>query len=343
MHLPPGRRPNIADVARAANVSSMTVSNVVNGRFGSMTKETRTAVELAIRELRYRPHASGRSLRLSTRFAIGMVVIDASPTFLADPFITHLVAGLSNYLNQRDYGLVLQGISAAGLQKAALMKRHETDALCLFLSGPPVLRRRLIARFRALNQPIIVFQEPVPAGPLLRSIRQDDFGGAKALAAHMIQRGADKIVFLAPEVPWPAIEQRIAGAQSAMKDLGKAERFRIVPSGSGGFPDTQDALARDVEQNGWPSGIMGGNDQMGIAALKWVTGRGMRVPEDVLVTGFNAFDVWQYSDPVLTTVFSPAYDMGAKAGEMVLDILRGDAPVERECIFPVSIRFGGSA
>jgi LacI family transcriptional regulator len=321
----------------------MTVSNVVNGRFASMTKETRAAVELVIRELGYRPHASGRSLKLSTRFAIGMVVIDESPTFLADPFITHLVAGLSNYLNQRDYGLVLQGISAAGLQKAALMKRHETDALCLFLSGPPTLRRRLIARFEALNQPIIVFQEPVPAGPLLSSIRQDDFGGAKALAAHMIQRGVDRIVFLAPEVSWPAIEQRIAGARSAMEAAGRAELIGVVNCGSGSFPDTQDALAREVERNGWPSGLMGGNDQMGIAALKWATMQGMRVPEDILVTGFNAFDVWQYSDPVLTTVFSPAYDMGAKAGEMVLDILRGDPPAERECIFPVSVRFGGSA
>ncbi|WP_454819217.1 LacI family DNA-binding transcriptional regulator [Labrys neptuniae] len=338
----PGRRPTVADVARAANVSSMTVSNVVNERFGSMTKETRATVERAIREIGYRPHASGRSLKLAKRFSIGVVVIDESPTFLADPFITYLIAGLSNYLNQRDYGLVVQGMSAEQLQEAALMKRHETDALCVFLSGPQASRRKLIARFAALDQPVVVFQEPVPDKPLLHSIRQDDFGGARALAEHMLERGVERIVFLAPEVSWPAIEQRVAGARAAMTDAGRAEAYKVVICGDGGFAATHQALAEETAASGWPSAVMGGNDQIGIAALKWLAGRGLRVPDDILVSGFNAFDAWQYTDPVLTTVSSPAYAMGAKAGEIVLDTLHGNPPATREHLFPVAVQIGGS-
>jgi LacI family transcriptional regulator len=338
----PANRPTVADVARVAGVSSMTVSNVVNGRFGSMTKETRASVERAIRELGYRPHASGRSLKLSKRFSIAIVIIDESPTFLADPFITYLVAGLSNYLNQRDYALVVHGMTASQLQKAALMKRHETDALCVFLSGPQTLRQRLIARFATLGQPVIVFQEPVPEKPHLYSIRQDDFGGAKALAVHMLQRGIRSIAFLAPEVSWPAIEQRIAGARSAMLDAGRAEHFRVILCGDGGIVATQAALEAEVDKSDWPSALMGGNDQIGIAALKWAVQQGLCVPKDISVTGFNAFDIWQYTDPVLTTVASPAYFMGAKAGEIILEILHGNPPRDRETRVPVVVQIGGS-
>src|SRR3546814_2270421 len=82
------RRVTVVDVAREAGVSPMTVSNVVNGHHRLMSEATRQLVEAAIERLCYRPHVTGRSLRLDRRFAIGIVLVDPSPIFLADPFIT---------------------------------------------------------------------------------------------------------------------------------------------------------------------------------------------------------------------------------------------------------------
>ena len=319
----------------------MTVSNVVNGRFGSMTADTRAAVEKAIAQIGYRPHASGRSLKLARRFSIGMVVVDQSPAFLADPFITHLVAGLSNYLNSRDYGLVVQGMAASHLPDAALIRRHETDALCVFLSGPKASRIELVARFAELGQPVVLVQEPVPAAPGLYCVRQDDRGGAAALALHMLEKAAHDLLFLAPSVSWPAIEERILGIRSVVDEAGGCS-FAVVECGDGGFDATQLALARTIATGGWPRGIMGGNDQMGIAALKWCVEQGRRVPEDVLVSGFNAFETWRYSSPSMTTVVSPAYAMGERAGEILLHALQGLALGDKESLFPVALQLGGS-
>jgi LacI family transcriptional regulator len=335
------RRPTIADVARAANVSSMTVSNVVNGRFASMTADTRAAVEKAIAQIGYRPHASGRSLKLARRFSIGMVVVDESPTFLADPFITHFVAGLSNYLSSRDYGLLVQGMLASHLPDAALIRRHETDALCVFLSGPKALRTELMVRFTELGQPVVVVQEPVPAAPGLYCVRQDDWGGAAELAIHMLDKGARDLLFLAPSTCWPAIEERILGIRSVVDEAGDCT-FSVLECGDGGFEATQIALAGAVATGGWPRGIMGGNDQMGIAALKWCLEQGRRVPEDVLVSGFNAFETWRYSSPTMTTVVSPAYAMGERAGEILLQALQGRTLGDRESLLPTAIQLGGS-
>jgi LacI family transcriptional regulator len=215
------------------------------------------------------------------------------------------------------------------------MKRRETDALCVMLSGPPELRRRLIRRFAALGQPIILFQEAEPDMPNVRSIRQDDFGGARALAEHLLQRGFGDAVFLAPAVGWPAIEQRIAGARAAFAAAGRSDRFSVLACGDGGVPAT-------FPERPFPRALMGGNDQLGIGALRWAGRHGLVVPADIGVTGFNAFDAWQYSTPVLTTVASPAYAIGSTAGEAILEVLRGKGPAAHDIVLPVKLQVGGS-
>lgn len=340
------RRVTVVDVAREAGVSAMTVSNVVNGHHRLMSQSTRQQVEAAIERLGYRPHVTGRSLRLDRRFSIGMVIVDESPTFLADPFITQLVAGLSNYLSEQSYGLVVQGIAAAGLAGAPLIQRHETDGLCVLLSGTPPRRRRMLELFGRLHQPLVLFQEPAPDGiEDAIAIRQDDHGGAVALTRRLLAGGVRDILFLKPHLDWPAIDERERGIRAAIagRRVRGRVRFTARSCGDDGFEAVQATLAAHVESHGLPGAVMGGNDQMGIAALKWLRGRGLSVPGDLKVTGFNAFDAWRYSEPVLTTVVSPAYEMGRKGGEVILARLQGKSFAARDVLLPVTLQDGDSA
>jgi LacI family transcriptional regulator len=338
------RRVTVVDVAREAGVSPMTVSNVVNGHHRLMSEATRRLVEAAIERLGYRPHVTGRSLRLDRRFAIGIVLVDPSPTFLADPFITQLVAGLSNYLGEQGYGLVVQGIAPDRLADAPLIQRHETDGLCLLLSGPAPRRHAMLDLFGSLHQPLVLFQEPVPEriGDAI-SIRQDDHGGACALARRLLGQGVRNILLLKPELDWPAIDERERGVRTAIAGQRARVRFVAQGCGVGDFVAVQTALAAHVDANGIPGAVMGGNDQIGIAALKWLRGRGLAVPQDVRITGFNAFDAWRYSDPVLTTVVSPAYEMGRRGGEALLSRLQGKSFAEGGILLPVALQPGESA
>src|SRR5690349_4508659 len=92
----------VNDVARRVGVSAMTISNVINGRLARVSEKTRKRVEAAIARLGYRPDLSGRSLRLSRRFLVELIIVDPSPTFVADAFTTAILAGLSNCLNSRN-------------------------------------------------------------------------------------------------------------------------------------------------------------------------------------------------------------------------------------------------
>lgn len=331
-------------VARRARVSMMTVSNVVNGRFGMMSGETRTRVEDAIAKLGYRRRSDGLSLRVSQRFAIAMMIVDPSPAFLADPFITNIVAGLSNGLADHGYNLVLMRSAPDRLEDSNIVRNSDTDGICMMLSGPRASRLRCLKRVAELGEPVIVFQEPLTGRPDdVCVIRQDDRGGARALAERTLHKGARRLLMLVPRLQWPAIEERQRGIRDAIRGAKVGASFDTLACGNEHYPETQAALDRYVAEQGLPDAILAGNDQMGIAALKWLDSRGTRVPQDLMITGFNAFDFWQYTTPQVTTARSPAYEMGAAGAEAILQRVKTGRFVTHELVFPVEVLEGETA
>jgi LacI family transcriptional regulator len=217
-----------------------------------------------------------------------------------------------------------------------------TDATCVMLSGADSLRRRMMETLLRLGQPIVLIQDTLKFVDVdLFSIRQADRQGGALVAREVAGAGARNVAMLVTGLHWPAIAERVKGARQALRATGGG-RLRVIRCGDGDFRSTQDSLARDILENGMPDAVLGGNDQMGIAALKLITSRGLKVPGDVIVTGFNAFEFWQYTEPVLTTVRSPAYEIGARAGDAILDRLRGGHFKSKEIVLPVELQRGAS-
>src|SRR5881275_905381 len=140
------RRVTIKDVAAAAGVSPMTVSNVVNRKYQYVGERTRKAVEREIARLNYRVQHSARSLRVARRRAVGMILVDESPAFLSDHFNAQIVAGLTNILSRADHTVSIQGLGGDQFDNAAIIRNFAVDGFCVILSGAPTARQRLIAR-----------------------------------------------------------------------------------------------------------------------------------------------------------------------------------------------------
>jgi DNA-binding LacI/PurR family transcriptional regulator len=336
-------RVTLRDVAAAAGVSPMTVSNLINGRTRAMSGKTRQRIEREINRLGYRPHAMARGLRRAKRLSIGMIIVDDIPTYLADPFITYVVAGLSNYLSERGYGLFVQGLHPGAVNRSPLIRDIWTDGLCVFLSGNDSARRGCLETVLGLGQPVVAFQDTLrfPRADYCL-IRQDDRSGGRMLGEEVLSAGAKQLVLLIPRLPWPAIAERIRGVQDAIRHSSGNANLRVVKCQDSEFDQIQRALAEDIEENGLPDAVLAGNDQMGIATMKLMAARGLKAPEHVLITGFNAFEFWQYTDPVLTTVRSPAYEMGARGAQEILGRLKSGSFASPEIMFRVSLQHGGS-
>ena len=336
----PIRQTSLQDVARHAGVSAAAVSYVVNGRLSEVGTETRKTIEASIKALKYQPQRRGLSLRLNREFAIGLVIVDPNPNFLADPFTTQVVAGLSNELVAPGYGLTVTGCLAIADLEKLLRRSIGVDAFVVMASGTPAMRARVYRLIAGRNHPFVVVQDSLARTvDDAAAVLQDDFDGANLLTQHLLSRGARRFLFAAPACIWPAIEQREKGIRRALPDGAILSK---VDCNEHDFEATAEAINRALDQGPLPDAIMGANDQIAIAAMRVLERRGIRVPQEVLVTGYNDFVFRNYVTPRLTTVASKASEIGHIAAKLLLQRLATGAFNQRLVKLAVVLDLGGT-
>jgi DNA-binding LacI/PurR family transcriptional regulator len=327
-----------------ANVSPMTVSNVINGRKNLVREETRKRVLEAVIRLEYRPNLRGRALRLSQSWLIGFVIIyESDSDFLASPWTSRLVSAMARDVNRKSYSLLFHNCRENELSEADLRRFADTDALCLMVSGTNTKRNAIINRFLTLQRPILALQEPndPPFDKDVAYLRQDDFGGGYLLATHLYEQSARKIAFLKPAEPWPAMDERIRGIRDFLATHPEMS-FDIIQIDTGTYDDVHACIKSYIDHNGLPDAIMAANEQLAYSVSAVMKNMELSVPDDVMLTAFNAFDLWRYSDNRITTVEVPVRDMGAKAGEFLLHrIAEGRFP-DKTTVFPLRLLVGDS-
>lgn len=322
------RRVTLRDVAREAGTTTMTVSNVLNGRSDQVGADTARRVLAASDRLGYRPLAAARQLRAAKRMAIGVVIVDPSPYYLSDPFTAAMLAGLNEALARAGYSLILRGAPAPALADVPMLRHVECDGMCLVASGPARERKRILARVASLAVPVVVIQDEAGPGDLC-SVMLDDSGGAEAVASHLAAAGPRRVAMLVPGVEWPAMERREAAVRKIFP------RVEVLRCANESFEATQATLAAHIDAAGPPDALIGGNDRMALAALRLFAARGISVPERVRVTGFNGLENHHYAQPPLTTVFSPAFRLGETAADaLVRRLAEGEFEFRRR-VLPV--------
>src|SRR5690606_29924444 len=173
-------------------------------------------------------------------------------------------------------------------------------------------------------------------------IRQDDLGGGRLIARHLLKRRVRSVVFLRPMLDWAAVEQREKGLRTTLAKEGKNIDVKTVLAPSEGFEDVRRTVQEHLSSR-VPDAIAAATDSMAAAALKACEAHGLAVPRDIVVTGFNGFDVWRCTSPTLTTVVSPAYEMGRRAGELLTERLKNKTFSRRSIVLPVTLQPGESA
>lgn len=333
----------LREVALAAGVSPMTVSNVVNGGGRHVREETRKRVMRAISDLNYRPASSGRNLRLGKRHAIGVVIVDESSDFLASPFIALFVSSLCHVLNENGYAMIVQGIRPDEFESAFPLRRAEADAYCIRINASAEKREPMLRVLERLDEPMIMIQETLPfAGKDHLTIRQDDFGGAQLLADHLLARGVRKAAVVAPLHSGPMTRARIDGFEAAFAHMKDSFDLTVLTARSNSFASGMKIVEEYLAAGNRPDAIIGTNDELALAGLRAAETAGLAVPQDLMVTGFNGFQPAAYTSPSITTVVSRASELGEAAGELLMERLSGKPFASNEKVLPVTFRKGES-
>jgi DNA-binding LacI/PurR family transcriptional regulator len=329
------------DVAARAEVSVQTVSNLINKRVHLMGAETRERVEQAMSELGYHPNVAARTLRSARTETLCFLLLDEGSRFLADPMTDLIIAGIGDVARDRGYGLLIRAARPHEPDPALIrpLLENRADGAFLFMSGRPEVRRWYIARLGELGFPFILL-EPSD-DPKLLTVAAADREGAREMTEHLIAKGHERIAFLTTKVPWPMLEQRMLGYRDALKAAGL--RPIVVSHGTWTPTSGADGAGRLLSRKAPPTAMMCGNDLLALGAIRAARERGLSVPEDIAVTGFDDFDFAQFADPALTTVRIPGYDIGRAAGEALIGVLEGEPPAERRVVFPVALQLRESA
>ena len=323
----------------------MTISNYLNGNSQRMSETVRVKVEQAIEKLNYRRNHAARNLRISKQLSIGMIIVDNSPAYLTDGYTNQIVAGVSNYLSTIGFSLVLQGITPKNFKDSALVKSLQSDGIITMLSGDEPERKKQFNILKKLNLPLLIFLESFSvSGNNACFVKQDEISAGKKVAEHVLSdKLKSALILVQNHNNWAAVSERVQGMRAVLETRLNPDQIVELGCGDGSFDVVQNALAQHIQHHGISQVILSTNDQMAIAAIKYLQAQKVDIPKTVKVTGFNAFELHRYSSPELTTIKSSAYDMGTEGAKLIVDRIVTGKYEKKEVVFPFEFIRGNSS
>jgi len=300
------QRTTIREIADQAGVSIATVSRVLNGR-GDVSDETRDLVSRVIRENGYTANRNARGLSAGRTGLVGVVVPLVFPAYFA-----YILAGAAEALFERDLQIVLSPTGNEYAREVSVFNRLHgvTDGSLIILpeESSEELERHLDNGFRfVVIDPLMQLDERIP------SVSAANTSGADQAMRHLLQLGHRRIAHITGPKGWLATEDRRRGYRAALAAAGtlpdpglEAEAIPEIDSG-------RDAATALLALPDPPTAIFAFNDNIAIGAVQAARARGLRVPDDLSVVGFDDVEHATIVTPALTTVRQPLAEMGRTA------------------------------
>jgi LacI family transcriptional regulator len=301
-------RPTLAEVANAAGVSRATVSKVLNGRH-DVSAETRSRVERLLAEHAYVRRTAARRDAATARGGVHLVV-----DTLESPYTLELIRGVSEAAEDADLDLVLSqgGFDPAG-RWAQRVAAGEHRGLILVMSEIAAELRNALA---AAGMPLVMI-DPLVIPEDVPSIGVTNWAGGLAATEHLIELGHRRIGVLAGPPGVSSGVARVHGFRAALENAGLKVDPELIRPGDFGFSPARDNVKAMLGGRRPPSAVFATSDGQALGALAAARERGLDVPGDFSVVGFDGLPLAQWSAPPLTTIQTPMAEMGRTAVRML--------------------------
>jgi LacI family transcriptional regulator len=311
----------IKDVARLAGVSPMTVSRVVNGsKYVSNT--TRHAVQHAVRELRYSPNLAARNLASERGERLGLLYGNPSSAYLSE-----FLVGALESATRHGVQLVLEKCEPTPVASRRAVRRLLSGAVVGVVLPPPLCESAVVrGELSAARLPVVTVASGRPAADTM-CVRIDDYSAALEMTRFLISLGHERLAFIKGHPNQSASEERWLGFTAALEEASRAKHGGRPPprmeQGFFSFRSGLDAARKLLAAEPAPTAIFASNDDMAAAVIAEAHRRGLEVPRDLTVVGFDdtliASTIW----PELTTIQQPIARMAAEAIDMLVTAVRG--------------------
>ena len=319
-------RVTLKDIALEANVSVMTVSKVLNGKSG-ISKETAEKIREVAKRLHYRPNHVAKSLRASETYTLGIVVSDSS-----ELVFSKVLRGIEDAASAEGYRVMLintdQKVEKEKLAIETLLGQRIDG---LILAAPLLTSRDDLTWVKAFGTPIVMLMRS-GAVASVDSVGNDNINGGYSIVNYLFETGSRDIVFISLPEESQSGRERLIGYKQAFREHGlQWDNEKVYYC----RPHIEDGLrsANQLLDTGFKKGaICCGCDLIAIGVIRAILQRGLRVPKDIRVTGYDDVELADYLEVPLTTMRQPKYEIGKEGVSLLINRLQNADGTSRQMI-----------
>ncbi|MBM7554937.1 catabolite control protein A [Thalassobacillus pellis] len=317
----------IYDVAREANVSMATVSRVVNGN-PNVKPATRKKVLDAIERLGYRPNAVARGLASKKTTTVGVIIPDISSIFFAE-----LARGIEDIATMYNYNIILSNSDQNKEKEIHLintMLGKQVDGL-VFMGGK--ITDDHIREFNNASVPVALaatIDETKSTPSVNINYEEAAFEATDLLLSHDNQT----VAFISGPENTEVNNQKLAGFRRAMKEAGREVSEDLIVTGDYSYDSGIEAFEQLDEAGNLPTAIFVASDEMALGVIHGAQDKGLKVPEDLEVFGFDNTRLATMVRPTLSTVVQPMYDIGAVSMRLLTKFMNKEEVTEQNVVLP---------
>ena len=328
------KRLTLEEIGQIAGVSRSTVSRVINNH-PNIRPAVRQRVEDVIRQTGYQPNSAARSLASSQSRVFGLVMPSILQSAFADPYYPLVIQAISHACNQNDYTPALFLFQTSEEEEKMSQRIVASGLIDGLIVTADTINSTFVSKIQQYDIPFVQIGRPLTThAASISYVDVDNEAGAYLATSHLVQLGYRRIGQLAT-VHNTAGADRDTGFRQALADRGLAVDEALVKvsdfSEAGGYQAMQDLL------NQQPEAVFAQSDAIALGAVRAIRDRGLGVPDDIAVVGFDDMPLAANADPPLTTVRQPINRTGMLAVETLIDIVRTTPEPARHIVLPVEL------
>ncbi|MCW3778045.1 ribose utilization transcriptional repressor RbsR [Levilactobacillus namurensis] len=324
------RKVTIRDLAEAAGVSVTTVSQILNGKGERFSLDTRRRVHQLQEEMGYVPDFNARNLIMKSAQTIGVLVPN-----LGNPFFSMFIKGVQSASRQRQFIPLIFGANHdEKLESYYLQELIKRAVDGLIIASASITGEAIDNILKKNGIPYLLIDQN--GGPSMDGVRIDDDRGGQLAAQHLLAFGHRRIAVVMPQNATQNLRIRLAGFRQALAQaqvtLTDADIILSPMTKLGGYQATAAVLKQH------PTAVFAINDETALGLMRGFHERGIRVPQDISVLGYDDIDLDEYVVPRLSSVHQPVVTMGEQATELLINRIHNRRQAAQVVALPVDFR-----
>jgi len=335
-HRHSGEQSTIVDVARAAGVSTATVSRVLNNH-PRVDPSLRARVTEAIKELDYRPSRVARTLRTRRNRVWALIISDVR----TGPFFANLVRGVEDVAYGAGYSLFLCNTDEDPAKEASYVELAVAEQVGGLILTPSSERTDLSPLVSA-RIPVVLADRTLPT-QYADSVTVDNVSGSYQAVRHLLDGGYKRVACITGPLRTTTGEQRYAGYCKAITETGQPVDESLVRVADFKEAGGREAMQDILKQHDKPDSLFVANHLMTVGALQAIDEAGLLVPNDIAIVAFDDMSWSTLLRPPLSAVAQPAYDIGVESARLLLSRLEGYTGTARTVTLSTTLVVRGSS